>query len=91
MKPDGPVSNLLSRPGNDAPWWILPIVAFVLGATVAIAAMMPIAMTPDYQRGHRDGYSHGWNDAQVSAAKNDAVYYHKGLVQGHHETQQKQR
>lgn len=55
--PDNSEANLFSRPRSDAPWWVLPILTFLTGIALTAAVLMPSVSTPDYKRGHSEGYA----------------------------------
>lgn len=41
---------------DKPPVWLVPVFSFVLGCVITAAVLMPGVSTPDYQRGHADGY-----------------------------------
>ena len=45
------------------PTWLVVVLSAIIGGAVVAGAMAPMNMTPDYQRGHRDGYSMGKAEA----------------------------
>lgn len=51
--------NPFTRPANDAPWWVLPILTFIVGVAITAAVLMPIHTTPEYLRGKADGFREG--------------------------------
>ena len=55
-------ANLFSRPRSDAPWWVLPILTFITGIALTAAVLMPSVSTPEYKRGHADGYDQGMSE-----------------------------
>jgi hypothetical protein len=48
---------------ESAPAWLVPSFLFIVGFFLAMAIFRPIP-TPEYQRGHRDGYQAGAKDSE---------------------------
>lgn len=63
------------RSHSDAPWWLPPMLSFLLGVAVTTAVLLPVPPGSQFQRGHAAGYDAGWQDgATISNATTDAAY-----------------
>jgi hypothetical protein len=66
---DDSVAAIFSRPRNDAPWWVLPLLTFFAGVAIPGAALVGVNATPDYQRGVAAGYAIGRADAAMEISR----------------------
>lgn len=72
------IPSVFSKPVNDAPWWVVPILTFFCGVAVTAALLMPSKSMPDYQRGHVDGHKAGF----ATAAEQWDVMFQHGVAKG---------
>jgi hypothetical protein len=70
-----------SQDKKDAsPAWLWPVFSFVAGVAVSFAMLSSSILTPDYQRGHKDGYQTGLKDKLWVVGDNEA--YKQGFKDG---------
>lgn len=49
-------TDAVAKPAEHVSPWIVAVLSAIIGGAVVAGAMMPMNNTPDYQRGHKDGY-----------------------------------
>jgi hypothetical protein len=67
---------------EPAPWWLPCVMSFAVGVAITAAVLMPVATTPDYQRGHSDGFKMGRNSEAEMSRLNEQRLYEAGIAEG---------
>lgn len=78
------IAAIFSRPRNDAPWWVLPILTFFAGLSIPLAMLMTVNATPDHQRGISEGIAIGMKMAVERSSTQERALYLAGVNAGRH-------
>jgi hypothetical protein len=81
-KADASLSAMFGPPEKAAPWWVLPVLAFIVGVAVTAALLKPAVATPDYQRGHKEGFAMGQKNEAAKVRADLALAFEEGVREG---------
>lgn len=62
--------------------WVPYVLSGILGFALGAAVFMPV-ITPEYQRGHADGYKAGFQEASKGAEKDRQIAMWNGSLAGY--------
>ena len=74
---------MTEKPIDKPPPWLVPAFTFCLGCASTAALLVPNIATPDYQRGHEDGYKMCHKEMAHNSQEDAAEALRGGIQMGY--------